>query len=400
MFFSGEISLPEFVSVFLGVALLLYIFHQGRAEIFNYYVPQQESIQESVNLLEGNLKKKNEILRELPQKAQRVFTLSKVIDSFTSLVEEDKIYEFFITSLKHFFSGADGILLFIFDPKENTLELTRSLKRKAIVIKEKKGDIIDWWVLRHNQSLIIENTTEDFRFDFFKSYAFKERGIHSFIISPISLGDKVVGVARIESVKKRAFSLDDLRILRIFCDVGASVLERASIFRQIKELATKDALTDLFLKNVFFQRIKEELKRARFNKTKLALGIVDIDDFKKINDTHGHAVGDMVLKQTAQILVNVIGNSGNMISRFGGEEFVFFVVRVDNKSAKEIARRIVQEIKQNPVTFRRKTIRCTASLGMVMYPDDAREYLELMEKADKLLYRAKEEGKDRVCLSF
>lgn len=368
--------------------------------MFKYYVPQQEELEERINLLQEDLNKKNEILKELPQKAQKVFSLSKVIDNFTSLIEEEKIYNFFTASLKHFFAAADSILFFVLNDKSNSLELIRSVKRKAIVIKEKTGDIIDWWIVRHNQSIIVEDTTEEFRFDFLKSHAFRERGVRSLIASPLSLGERVAGVLRIESTKRAAFSLDDLRILRIFSDVGAVVLDRAHIFSQIKELATRDALTDLFLKNVFSQRMKEELKRARFNKTKLALGILDIDDFKKINDTHGHAVGDLVLKQTAQILVNVIGNSGNMISRFGGEEFVFFIVRTEAAGAREIATRIIEEIKLNPVTFRRKAIRCTASLGMVIYPDDAREHEELMGKADKLLYRAKEGGKNRACLSF
>lgn len=396
----GSISFDLFLLIVVGGVLVIFIFHRVRKNIFRRYIPDIEKLEESVNLLEEEVRSRKESLEGLPEKAEKIFSLSKVVDDFTSLVDREKIYDFLVENLGHFFSNADSILLFVFNRDNDSLELIRSLRRREIVIKEKRGDIMDWWVLRNNQSLIVENFTGDFRFDYRKSNAFKERGVHSFIVSPISLGEKLIGVLRVENRRKGAFSMDDLRILRIFCDVGAAVLERAQIFCEIEKLATKDALTDLFLKNVFEKRLKEEIKRARITKTKLALGILDIDNFKKINDTYGHGVGDLVLKKTADILIKVIGDSGNMVSRFGGEEFVFFVVRAQEKEVRKIAQDIIKEIRQTLITFRRKAIRFTASIGMVIYPDDTMDYEELMEKADKLLYKAKREGKNKACLSF
>jgi len=391
--------IPKQVCVtFVVVTLFLLFFFQGkRRSLFRQYQPQIEGVEENINILSEDIKSKDAALSILPHKAEYISSLSKIVDKFTSLVEKDKIDEFLLSQLARFFTKADNILLFMFNRDENILELSHSFKRNKIIIKEKHGDFMDWWVLRHNQSLLIEDFTEDFRFDCNVSPAYNERKILSFIISPISLGDKVMGVVRVESTTKQFFSLDDLRILRILCDVAAAVLERASIFHCVEELATKDALTDLYLREVFLDRLKEELVRAKMTQTELALGVLDIDDFKHINDRNGHTIGDLVLKKTAGLLTQIVGNSGNIVSRYGGEEFVFFLVRSDKKKAKQTAERIREEVSKVSIGFRRRKINFTSSLGLAFYPDDGKNFLDLMKKADALLYKAKREGKNRVC---
>ncbi|MCK4810480.1 MAG: GGDEF domain-containing protein [Candidatus Omnitrophica bacterium] len=377
--------------------MVLFISRGIKSRLVKRYFPEAEEIEESNNLLKEELEKKRDILLRLPGRAKKVFSLSKILDDFTSLVEKEKIYEFLADNLKDFFLKGENILFFSLDKNKDSLKLIHSFKRDKLIIKEKEGDIIDWWVLRQNQSLIVGNFPEDFRFDYTQSLAFRERDIHSFIVSPISLGDKVLGLVRIESRKKESFSLDDLRLLRIFCDVGAAVLERAELFEKIKELAIKDALTGLFLRDIFMDKLEEELKRACFSNTKLGFAILDIDDFKKINDTYGHGVGDLVLKKVAGILKKVIGDSGNMVSRFGGEEFVFFVVRTQKEEVKKMAELVRDQIDSAKVNTRRKTVNFSISLGLVICPDDARDSLRLISRADKLLYEAKRKGKNRIC---
>jgi diguanylate cyclase (GGDEF)-like protein len=390
---------PKLFLFILVISLLILLFLRGKRKgFFKKYIPKIEELQENINLLGEELKAKNEALKTLPQRAEKLFALAGVIDKFTALIKKERIYEFMVENLGFLFPQVDNLLLFILQ-KDDHLELVHSLKKKARVIKEKRGDIIDWWVLRYNQSLIVEDFREDFRFDHSRSISYKERGILSFISSPISLGERVCGLVRLESSKRGEFNLDDLRLLRIFCDVSAAVLERADLFERISELATKDMLTGLFLRNIFLERSNEEITRAKLTNTKLALGILDIDNFKKINDTYGHGVGDLVLRKTAQILRTIIGDAGNMISRFGGEEFIFFIVHTHKAEAKKIAEKIRKRISTATINFRRRSINFTASLGVVMYPEDGKEYLELIEKADALLYRAKREGKNRVCFT-
>ncbi|MCP4651840.1 MAG: GGDEF domain-containing protein [Candidatus Omnitrophica bacterium] len=146
-----------------------------------------------------------------------------------------------------------------------------------------------------------------------------------------------------------------------------------------------------------FARLKEEISRAKSKKSGLGIIMIDIDNFKNINDTHGHRVGDIVLKRLAKILLQLIGDSGNMVSRFGGEEFVGFLVECDKKHLIEVAESIRETVENTIVSFRRKKIVFTVSAGAVMYPDDGEDILELIDNVDHLLYKAKREGKNRVC---
>ncbi|RKY46342.1 MAG: hypothetical protein DRP81_00895 [Candidatus Omnitrophota bacterium] len=401
LFFSfGFLSLGSLLWVLAVIVLIEFFFIKAKKEIVKRYTPSMEEVEEKINLLEEELKEKNELFLTLPRRARKILSLSKVIDKLISYIDREKVYNFLGEKLIDFFPQADNILIFHFDRKENFLGLTYSFKKHNVIIREKRGDIMDFWVLKHNQSLIVEDFSQDFRFDSSQSIAFQERNIHSFISSPLSLGEYILGVVRIESKKKKAFSMDELRLLRIFTDVGAAVLERAVLFQRTKILAMNDALTGVFLREPFLERLKEELMRARITETRVALGLLDIDDFKKINDTYGHSIGDLVLKKLAKILEKEVGNSGNAVARFGGEEFIFFIVHTSREEAKKFAEGIREKLSSAYLRFRRKSIGFSVSLGVAIFPEDARDFLSLMEVADSLLYKAKREGKNKVCFTY
>jgi len=387
---------PALAIAFLAWFIYVY-FCKRKDSLFFLYRPKLEEIQENINLLKEDIRSRESALTVLPQKAENIASLSQIVDRFTRMVDQEKIYDYLLTQLSKMFDNSDNVLLFMFNRTQNILDLVYSCKKGKVVIKEKHGDFMEWWVLRNNQSLLIEDFSQDFRFNAAISPAYQDRRMQSLMINPISLGDEVIGVVRIESMQKKAFSLDDMRMLRILCDVTAAVLERAQIFNKVEELATRDALTDLFLRDVFMYRLKEELTRAKMMNTELALGVLDIDDFKQINDTYGHTVGDLALKRTAAVLTRIAGDSGNVVARYGGEEFVFFLVRSNKDKAKKIAESVREEIGKVIIRFRRKRINFTASLGLAFFPQDGDNFLKLMEKADGALYRAKKEGKNRVC---
>lgn len=401
IFFSfGFLSLGNLLWILTVVVIVEFFFAKAKKEIIKRYIPPMEEVEEKINLLEEELKEKNELFLILPRRARKILSLSKVIDKFVSYIDKEKVYNFLGEKLVDFFPQADNILIFHFDREDNFLELTYSFKKHDVIIREKRGDIMDFWVLKHNQSLIVDDLSQDFRFDCSQSIAFQERNIHSFISSPLSLGEYILGIVRIESRKKNAFSMDELRLLRIFTDVGAAVLERAILFQKTKILAMNDALTGILLREPFLERLKEELMRARITESKLALGLLDVDDFKKINDTYGHSVGDLVLKKLAKILEEEVGDSGNAVARFGGEEFIFFLVYTSRDEAKRFAKGIKERLSSTRLRFRRKSIGFSISLGVAVFPEDARDFLSLIEVADSLLYRAKREGKNRVCFTY
>jgi len=127
--------------------------------------------------------------------------------------------------------------------------------------------------------------------------------------------------------------------------------------------------------------------------------MLDIDDFKKINDNYGHIVGDFVLKKLAKILISIAGEAGNLISRFGGEEFIISIPECTKKELLRIGEEIRRKIEGAELTFRRKKINFTVSLGAILAPNQAEDVEKLTQRVDKLLYKAKKEGKNKLCFS-
>lgn len=389
--------------LFLSIALLLFfviywIFRKINFKIASNSQIETERLEEKINLLSEDICEKKKISVLLPEKSKKIESLFEVSHELIELYNFQEILDFLLKSLRQLFPSAENILLFILH--KNSLALELSFKKEECVIKEKYGDTIEKWLLKHNQSLMIDDLIKDFRFDYNKITAFRERKIRSFVASPISVGDNLLGTVRIENKAPSSFSFDDSRLLRDMCDLTAVVLERAALFAKAEELAIRDSLTGLFVKSHFYKRLEEELKRAKYKNSHLGILMVDIDDFKKINDSYGHIVGDIILKRLSVILTETVGSTGDIIARFGGEEFIVALIECDKQRLIDVAQSIHKRIELDKINFRRKSINFTISLGAVLYPDDGLEVNDLINKADQCLYKAKKEGKNKICFTW
>ncbi len=154
------------------------------------------------------------------------------------------------------------------------------------------------------------------------------------------------------------------------------------------DLAVKDGLTGLFNRRYFNELINVEVNRVKRSPASLSLLMLDIDNFKNYNDVQGHPAGDELLKGVAKVLKSSV-RAVDMVSRYGGEEFIIILPQTDKAGAQIIAERIrVQVGLYFPTTI---------SIGISTFPDDAKEIVELIEKADNALYQAKTSGKNKWC---
>lgn len=394
----GKTKFSFFFFFFVFFSAIFLFFRQLRRNFFYKLHGELDRMDEKINLLTKSIEEKKRILDKLPSRCEKISFLFDVSQELIELFDPEEVYDFLVNTAKKLFSQAEDILLFVLPKDEHFLHLVRSLKRDNFVIKEKQGDILDAWVMRHNQSLLVSDLRDDFRFDYGKVVSFMEREMCSFVVSPLSVGKRIVGIMRLENRVPLTFSLEDSRLLRGICDLAAVVVERAVLYKKTEELAVRDSLTKLFLKDYFFDRFSEELKRAQLKDLSVGLIMLDIDDFKKINDRHGHVVGDLALKKLAKILVEVVGDAGNVISRFGGEEFIIFLVECGKDRLLKIAEEIRERTEKTVVNFRRQKITFTVSIGGTFYPQDSKDITELMATVDRRLYKAKREGKNRICI--
>ncbi|GBD44950.1 putative diguanylate cyclase YegE [bacterium HR40] len=168
------------------------------------------------------------------------------------------------------------------------------------------------------------------------------------------------------------------------------------IERDLRRLATIDELTELANRRQFFDRGRRLLERARRHDQRVALLLFDLDHFKQINDSHGHAAGDLVLRRVADICRSTL-RSHDLVARLGGEEFAVLLIDTDREEALAVAERLRTAIATADIRYGEHRLAVTISVGIAV-PEAGREDLEAcLAAADRALYRAKHEGRNRVC---
>jgi diguanylate cyclase (GGDEF)-like protein len=167
---------------------------------------------------------------------------------------------------------------------------------------------------------------------------------------------------------------------------------------ELHRLSITDYLTNTHNRRYFIQQAQQVFDLARRDLKPVSVLLFDADDFKKINDTHGHLVGDRVLARIAEVTRAHV-RKGDLVARYGGEEFAVLLPQTQAAEALEVAARIHQEIRDNPVMHAGKPIVATVSMGVVTLEVDHQTLDELLAKADGALYRAKSTGKNRIEVS-
>ncbi|PKO12501.1 MAG: hypothetical protein CVU39_23745 [Chloroflexi bacterium HGW-Chloroflexi-10] len=214
---------------------------------------------------------------------------------------------------------------------------------------------------------------------------------------PLHLGERQLGALTLVMAPDAVFSGDEIRLLQTIGDQYSAAIERARLFENAEHLATVDSLTGLFNRRYFFQQAQTEFMRAYRYQHAVSVIMLDIDYFKRVNDTYGHMIGDQVLEQIA-IRCRSILRVSDMIGRYGGEEFVILLPETDMDSAYTIANRIRLLIMDRPILTERAEISLTVSLGVACMAGDYDVRLEqVLDHADQALLKAKESGRNRIC---
>lgn len=175
-------------------------------------------------------------------------------------------------------------------------------------------------------------------------------------------------------------------------------IEVRAILAQAHELANTDVLTFLPNRRKILTGLQEEVIRANRYNTPLSVSILDIDHFKKVNDTYGHAAGDLVLRSVAARLRAHIRHP-DMIGRYGGEEFLIVLPNSQMQAAAEQASRLCQQIRSLRIDLNEHVTSVTISVGIAQFQIGKETWEQLLHRADEALYRAKERGRDRWLLA-
>ncbi len=215
----------------------------------------------------------------------------------------------------------------------------------------------------------------------------------------VSLGDVRTGKGMLEfDVGERSHESisTQLPLIEELLSESKIIFSNLMAFLEAREIALKDDVTDLYNMRSFQYLVERELKAAEKHGYPVSVLFMDVDDFKKVNDTYGHLVGSKVLRELADILKYNL-RKGELIFRFGGDEFVVVLPATDLEQAKEVGERIRSSIACHVFqSDEKKNIRITVSMGIAVYPDHTKCFQDLLEAADEAMYRGKRKTKNVV----
>ncbi len=187
---------------------------------------------------------------------------------------------------------------------------------------------------------------------------------------------------------------EEAELFRIFILQGEASIKNLVLFAQVKSMAIRDALTGLYNYGYFKEALHYEVEKSRRYNTPLSLLFLDIDDFKRVNDTLGHLKGDKTMRQVGALLKQGI-RQADLLCRYGGDEFVMLLSQTPPDQAMVLAERLCQKIAQSSLNRLKKRCKVTVSIGVAgLKPEMSME--DLIKEADEAHYRAKQAGKNRV----
>ncbi len=338
------------------------------------------------------------LYRRSEEKVAQLTSLIRVIDAISTVSGLDQLYNLALDVVRGLFA-AEKALINIINNKTELMETVRSFGYGDEYAKRHLSHpfeaISGCYVIRHDETFLCRDVEYDLRCP----NMVVDQDTGSLLCAPIRSGKKIYGILHMASHYKNAFDEDDASLANAIGEQIGMAVESARLFEEINRLAVTDELTGLYNIRYLKRVLGEEVKRSlRYNRP-LSFIMLDIDFFKIYNDMHGHPRGDEVLR-TLSGLLQQNTRDVDTVFRYGGEEFSVIIPEVSKKEAYGMAERIRRVIQEHLFAYEEDQPggNLTVSIGVANLPEDALYGDELIDMADKALYRAKQSGRNRVVL--
>ncbi|NDD31112.1 MAG: sensor domain-containing diguanylate cyclase [Proteobacteria bacterium] len=267
-------------------------------------------------------------------------------------------------------------------PAESFTDFNPELATSVIgaVIKEKKGRVVDDFAHYQPEEAIR-----------------KHPALRSAMVAPLLFEDQALGAIFIAHDAPAQYTDPLFRLFNMLANQVALAVRNLQLHKTTETLAITDSLSGLFTHGYFQEHLGKEIVSAKYASKPLSLMIIDVDFFKKVNDSYGHPQGDALLKQLGGVIKQV-ARPTDVICRYGGDEFTVTMLNTNRISAVVIAERIRSSVEDYEFVLGSQIVHVTVSGGVASFPEDAQTKKDLIEKADKAMYESKKKG--RNCISF
>jgi diguanylate cyclase (GGDEF)-like protein len=334
--------------------------------------------------------------KELLRKNRELMIANSISNIFIVSSETEKVYDHILDKCMLVGDFSLGCIVM---PSQND---------EGLLVKTQKGLSLAFQRAINSGQLnsIIRSTEPPMRIiereEIEKEDLFIKEGIIFSVIVPLVSGGNIHGYLILGNRKERIFDLELASIISLIGNNVSLVLDKIRLFKEMERLSITDPLTGLFNRRYFYDALEKEIERVKRYKSSFSIVLLDIDDFKRVNDEYGHLAGDRVLQILADILRRTL-RKVDIIARYGGEEFILLLPNSEKEEAELIANRIREEVSKT--VFECKSdkgvdVICpiTISGGITTCPDDFIELDKLLGAADRAMYEAKSLGKNRIVL--
>ncbi|HEX9018344.1 MAG TPA: sensor domain-containing diguanylate cyclase, partial [Anaerolineaceae bacterium] len=339
-----------------------------------------------------------EAAREAQRRADELEGLHRATAALLSTLDLDELLCQILDAAQSAIPAAEKGMLHLISPSTGQLQVRATLgfnDARIRVIHSSKDPGYPEIVVRERRPLMVTDVRQSHIPEGVDGLSQEMGNARSIILTPLYIGSQVFGALSLSAKEPGSFTETNLHLLSSFGATTTAALQNALLHAEIKQLAVTDPLTGQLNRRAFFDLGRRELERyLRFNHPLSAL-MVDLDHFKKINDTYGHAIGDQILRILSERCRTTIRET-DIFGRYGGDEFVLLLPDTDLLTARFIANRIREAVANTPWSTEQGLITVTASLGLVQANRRHHRLEDLLNDADKALYLAKERGRDRV----
>lgn len=342
-----------------------------------------------------------DLLKKLEEKIQALETMSELGKAITSTMQPQEVLRVIVKKTTELLPSTVWSVMLL---DETTNQLKYEILINDPSIDRNKpveiGDGLHGWAAKYGNAIFSSPDIKLSEYAIPKHLDHLTKN-HSWMIVPLKSKNKVLGTIHLQRKlsEKKTFVEEDLKILQTIGDYAAIAIENAKNFQKVQMLTIRDDLTHLSNSRHLHEILDNEINRSTRYHKPFSMIFMDIDNFKKVNDTYGHVHGSQLLCETAQVIQKNI-RVVDLAARYGGDEFVVILPETNKVEAFQIAERIREAIQENKFLERDgMSVRFTASLGVATYPLDAQSKDDLIKLADSAMYEAKKDTKNRVTLA-
>ena len=335
---------------------------------------------------------------DIPQIRHQLITFTEIGKALTSSLDMKEVLGIVMEKIRVLLRPENWSLLLL-DPATNDLRFEVVVgegAEKLRNIRLKLGEGVAGWVAREKIPVLVPDVSLDPRFSK-KGDAASHFTTRSIICVPLITRGRCLGVIElVNRIENESFVEDDLLLLTAIADFTAIAIDNAISLNRVHELTITDDLTRLYNSRFLHSRLDYEVERAKRFKKPLSMIFLDLDNFKMVNDIHGHLYGSKLLQEVARLILGLIRNV-DMACRYGGDEFIVVMPETSKQDAMVVAEKLRLAMKKAVfLSDDGVNVRLTGSFGVASYPEDAMDKNGLIQKADKAMYRVKNSTRDAV----